>query len=79
MTGEPEMARTLAILPEGSRITDYVSLGVITKTFPLKRGRRLFFAYFLLGRSEVKQKTSESQPGDSRPADSEKTKALSNK
>ena len=31
------MARTLATLPEGSRITDYISLGVITKTFPLKR------------------------------------------
>ena len=31
------MARTLAALPEGSRITDYISLGVITKTFPLKR------------------------------------------
>ncbi len=31
------MARTLATLPEGSRITDYVSLGVITKTFPLER------------------------------------------
>jgi hypothetical protein len=30
------MARTLATLPEGSRITDYVSLGVITKTFPLE-------------------------------------------
>jgi hypothetical protein len=33
------MARTLAALPEGSRITDYISLGVITKTFPLKRVR----------------------------------------
>ena len=33
------MARTFATLPEGSRITDYVSLGVITKTFPLKRVR----------------------------------------
>ena len=31
------MARTLAALPEGSRITDYISLGVITKTFPLHR------------------------------------------
>jgi len=31
------MARTLATLPEGSRITDYISLGVITKTFPLQR------------------------------------------
>jgi hypothetical protein len=29
------MARTVAELPSGSRITDYVSLGVITKTFPL--------------------------------------------
>ena len=33
------MARTQATLPEGSRITDYVSLGVITKTFPLERVR----------------------------------------
>ena len=39
MTREAEMARTLATLPEGSRITDYVSLGVITKTFPLERVR----------------------------------------
>lgn len=30
------MARTLAALPEGGRITDYVSLGVITRTFPLQ-------------------------------------------
>ena len=29
------MARTLAGLPEGSRITDYISLGVVAKTFPL--------------------------------------------
>jgi len=29
------MARTIAELPSGSRITDYVSLGVIAKTFPL--------------------------------------------
>ena len=33
------MARTLARLPEGSRVTDYVSLGVIAKTFPLDRVR----------------------------------------
>jgi hypothetical protein len=31
------MARTLATLPSGSRITDYVSLGVIAKTFPLAK------------------------------------------
>ncbi len=28
------MARTLARLTEGSRITDYISLGVIAKAFP---------------------------------------------
>jgi Insertion element 4 transposase N-terminal/Transposase DDE domain len=38
------MARTLAALPEGSRITDYISLGVITKTFPLKRVRGVLAA-----------------------------------
>jgi hypothetical protein len=30
------MARTIAELPSGARITDYISLGVITKTFPAK-------------------------------------------
>jgi len=29
------MARTVASLPAGSRITDYISLGVIAKAFPL--------------------------------------------
>jgi hypothetical protein len=29
------MARTVAGLPKGSRITDYISLGVVAKTFPL--------------------------------------------
>lgn len=38
------MARTLAALPEGSRITDYISLGVITKTFPLNRVRAVLAA-----------------------------------
>ena len=31
------MARTVAELPKGARITDYISLGVLTKTFPLDR------------------------------------------
>jgi len=31
------MARTLAELPKGTRITDYISLGVSTKTFPLAK------------------------------------------
>jgi hypothetical protein len=34
--GGSEMARTLAELPKGSRITDYISLGVLANTFPLK-------------------------------------------
>lgn len=33
------MARTVAGLPAGSRITDYISLGVITKTFPADKIR----------------------------------------
>ena len=31
------MARTAASLPSGSRITDYISLGVLTKAFPLEK------------------------------------------
>ena len=35
------MARRLAELPKGSRITDYVSLGVIGKTFPLGKVKEI--------------------------------------
>src|SRR5438876_6254702 len=35
------MARTLAELPAGSRITDYISLGVIAKFFPVERIREV--------------------------------------
>jgi len=35
------MARTVAALPAGSRITDYISLGVITKFFPVERIREV--------------------------------------
>jgi hypothetical protein len=31
------MARSVAELPKGARITDYISLGVISKTFPLEK------------------------------------------
>jgi hypothetical protein len=31
------MPRTVAELPTGSRITDYISLGVLAKTFPLRK------------------------------------------
>ncbi len=35
------MARTVASLPAGSRITDYISLGVIAKFFPAERVREV--------------------------------------
>jgi Insertion element 4 transposase N-terminal/Transposase DDE domain len=38
------MARTVAALPEGSRITDYISLGVISKTFPASQVRSVLAA-----------------------------------
>ena len=44
------MTRTMAELLKGSRITDYISLGVITKTFPKEVINQI-----LIGKS--KQKT----------------------
>jgi len=38
---ESPMARTLAELPAGSRITDYISLGVIAKFFPVEKIREI--------------------------------------
>ena len=38
------MSRTLASLPAGSRITDYISLGVVTKAFPPDRIRAALLA-----------------------------------
>jgi hypothetical protein len=38
------MARTVAALPAGTRVTDYISLGVITKTFPLTTVRSVLAA-----------------------------------
>jgi hypothetical protein len=38
------MARTVASLPAGSRITDYISLGVIAKFFPLEKVREVLAA-----------------------------------
>ena len=38
------MARSVATLPAGSRITDYISLGVIAKCFPLSRVNALLTA-----------------------------------
>jgi Insertion element 4 transposase N-terminal/Transposase DDE domain len=38
------MARTVAELPKGTRITDYISLGVLTKTFPLRQVKTVLAA-----------------------------------
>src|ERR1035437_7687355 len=38
---EGTMARTLAALPPGSRITDYISLGVIAMFFPVEKIREV--------------------------------------
>ena len=35
------MARTVATLPPGSRITDYISLGVVTRCFPVDKVREV--------------------------------------
>jgi hypothetical protein len=47
------MARTMAALPAGTRITDYISLGVITKTFPMKEVRAVLAA---TGKTSVRQR-----------------------
>ena len=38
------MSRTVASLPAGSRITDYISLGVVTKAFPMDKIRAALVA-----------------------------------
>jgi len=47
------MARTIAGLPEGSRITDYISLGVVTKTFPLSTVESVLAA---AGKGSIRQR-----------------------
>jgi hypothetical protein len=47
------MARTLAELPKGSRITDYISLGVVAKTFPIATVKSVLEA---TGRSSRRQR-----------------------
>ena len=47
------MARTVATLPAGSRITDYISLGVIAKTFPLSKVHAVLAA---TGTASVRQR-----------------------
>ena len=47
------MARTVASLPSGSRITDYISLGVIAKFFPVDKVRE---ALKQTGRASARQR-----------------------
>ena len=47
------MARTVATLPEGSRVTDYISLGVIAKTFPPSKIHAVLAA---TGRASVRER-----------------------
>lgn len=51
--GGVEMARTLAELPKGSRITDYVSLGVLAKTFPVQKVKSVLVS---TGRASIRQR-----------------------
>lgn len=46
------MARTVASLPAGSRITDYISLGVLAKSVPLETVRRVLTATGTVGRRQ---------------------------
>lgn len=47
------MARTVAALPAGARITDHISLGVITRTFPLSTVRAVLAAS---GKASLRQR-----------------------
>lgn len=47
------MARTVASLPAGSRVTDYISLGVVAKTFPPDKVRAVLAA---TGKESVRQR-----------------------
>ena len=47
------MALTVARLPEGSRITDYVSLGVIARSFLLARVRAVLAS---IGKASVRER-----------------------
>ena len=47
------MARTVANLPSGSRITDYISLGVMARTFPLEKVKSVLA---ITGRSSMRER-----------------------
>ena len=47
------MARTVAELPKGSRVTDYISLGVLAKTFPAEKVKSILAS---TGRGSIRQR-----------------------
>jgi hypothetical protein len=47
------MARTVAELPKGNRITDFISLGVVTKTFPMETVKSVLAA---TGKESIRQR-----------------------
>ena len=47
------MARTVAELPSGPRITDHISLGVIARTFPLSKVRSALAAEVLIDDDDI--------------------------
>jgi hypothetical protein len=51
--GGAKMARTRAELPKGSRITDYVSLGVLAKAFPVQKVKSVLVS---TGRDSIRQR-----------------------
>jgi hypothetical protein len=53
LLGKLAMTRTIGALPAGARITDYISLGVITKTFPMKRVRSVLAS---TGKASLRQR-----------------------
>ena len=53
LKGASDTARNLAVLPPGARVTDFISLGVIARTFPLERIREVLDA---TGRASLRQR-----------------------
>ena len=47
------MARKIAALPAGSRITDYISLGVVAKTFPASKVHQILTA---TGKASIRER-----------------------
>ena len=52
------MARTAARLPDGARITDYISLGVVAKTFGPEKIKRILVE---TGRQSVRERALPAQ------------------